>query len=155
MKFLAMHITNQKLSFDIFMVGNFHLHGTWSLLNILMIFGIKKIDHFDPYNVLLAIAITRATYDWFGGPGSHLSLTLIMWLSQALLSAALLNQRPKASGCGVSLTLIKKDTLLCCWTQRDLGTWRRWGGKPQSIYSNVISIYNKICHQLILSLSFN
>ncbi len=28
MKFLAMHITNQKLSFDIFMVGN--------LLNILM-----------------------------------------------------------------------------------------------------------------------
>ncbi len=25
-KFLAMHITNQKLSFDIFMVGN--LHGT-------------------------------------------------------------------------------------------------------------------------------
>ncbi len=36
MKFLAMHITNQKLRFDIFTV-----HGTWSLLNILMIFGIK------------------------------------------------------------------------------------------------------------------
>ncbi len=32
MKFLAMHITNQKLSFDIFTVGNF-----------------------DPYNVFLAI----------------------------------------------------------------------------------------------------
>ncbi len=27
MKFLAMHITNQKLSFDIFTVGNLH-HGT-------------------------------------------------------------------------------------------------------------------------------
>ncbi len=37
MKSLALHITNQKLSFDIFTVGN----GTWSLLNILMIFGIK------------------------------------------------------------------------------------------------------------------
>ncbi len=40
MKFLAMHITNQKLSFDIFTVGN--------LQNIFM-------EH-DPYNVLLAIA---------------------------------------------------------------------------------------------------
>ncbi len=31
MKFLAMHINNQKLSFDIFTVGNLHnLHGTWS-----------------------------------------------------------------------------------------------------------------------------
>ncbi len=33
MKLLAMHINNQKLSFDIFTVGN--------LLNTLMIFGIK------------------------------------------------------------------------------------------------------------------
>ncbi len=48
MKFLAMHITNQKLSFDIFMVG--HLQNVF----ILMIFG--KVDNFDPYNVLLAIA---------------------------------------------------------------------------------------------------
>ncbi len=43
MKFLAMHITNQKLSFDIFTVGNvlniFMEHD----LNILMIFGIKKM----------------------------------------------------------------------------------------------------------------
>ncbi len=41
MKFLAMHITNQKLSFDIFTVGNvlniFMEHD----LNIRMIFGIK------------------------------------------------------------------------------------------------------------------
>ncbi len=40
-KFLAMHITNQKLSFDIFTVTNvlniFMEHD----LNILMIFGIK------------------------------------------------------------------------------------------------------------------
>ncbi len=41
-KFIAMHITNQKLSFDIFTVGNvlniFMEHG----LNIPMIFGIKE-----------------------------------------------------------------------------------------------------------------
>ncbi len=44
MKFLAMHITNQKLSFDIFTVGNvqniFMEHDL--LLNILMIFDIKE-----------------------------------------------------------------------------------------------------------------
>ncbi len=42
MKFLAMHISNKKLSFDIFTVGNvlniFMEHD----LNILMIFGIKE-----------------------------------------------------------------------------------------------------------------
>ncbi len=51
-----MHITNQKLSLYIFMVGNllniFMEHDR----NILMIFGIKKIINFDPYNVFLAIA---------------------------------------------------------------------------------------------------
>ncbi len=40
---LAMHITNQKWSFDIFTVGN--------LPNIFM-----EHDNFDPYSVLLAIA---------------------------------------------------------------------------------------------------
>ncbi len=57
MKFLAMHITNQKLSFYIFTVVN--------LLNIFMEEDFKcpidfchkiKINHFDPYNVFLAIA---------------------------------------------------------------------------------------------------
>ncbi len=37
-KFLAIHITNQKLSFDIFTVGNIFMEPD---LNILMIFGIK------------------------------------------------------------------------------------------------------------------
>ncbi len=57
MKFLAMHITNQKLSFNIITVG--HLQNIFMEhdLNILMIFGIKdKMYNFDPYNVLLAIA---------------------------------------------------------------------------------------------------
>ncbi len=38
MKVLAMHITNQKLSFDIFMVQNIFMEHDF---NILMIFGIK------------------------------------------------------------------------------------------------------------------
>ncbi len=56
MKFLAMHITNQKLSFDTFTVWNvlniFMEHN----LNILMIFGIKEKSVILTYNVFLAIA---------------------------------------------------------------------------------------------------
>ncbi len=50
-KFLAMHITYQKLSFDIFTVQIIFMEHD---LNILMIFGI--FDNFEPYIVLLAIA---------------------------------------------------------------------------------------------------
>ncbi len=56
MKFLAMHITNQKLSFDIFTVENLLNIFMEHDLNILMIFGIKEKYNFDPYNVLLSIA---------------------------------------------------------------------------------------------------
>ncbi len=42
MKFLAMHITNQKLSFDIFMVGNLLNIFMEHDLNILISFGIKE-----------------------------------------------------------------------------------------------------------------
>ncbi len=71
MKFLAMHITNQKLSFDIFTVGNFkYLHGTWSLLNIQMIFGIKEKSII--FTAGYCCKYTHATYDWFFGPGSHI-----------------------------------------------------------------------------------
>ncbi len=42
MKFLAMHITNQKLSFDIFTVGNLQNIFMEHDLNILMIFVIKE-----------------------------------------------------------------------------------------------------------------
>ncbi len=41
-KFLAMHITNQKLSFDIFTVGNLQNIFIEHVLNILTIFGIKE-----------------------------------------------------------------------------------------------------------------
>ncbi len=41
LKFLAMHITNQKFGFDIFMVGNVQNIFMEHDLNILMIFGIK------------------------------------------------------------------------------------------------------------------
>ncbi len=41
-KFLSMHINNQKLSFDIFMVRNLQNIFMEHDLNILMIFGIKE-----------------------------------------------------------------------------------------------------------------
>ncbi len=51
MKFLAMHITNQILSFDIFTVVNlqniFMEHDFWHK---------RKMYNFDSYNVLLSIA---------------------------------------------------------------------------------------------------
>ncbi len=42
MKFLAMHITNQKLSFNIFAVGILQIIFMEHCLYILMIFGIKE-----------------------------------------------------------------------------------------------------------------
>ncbi len=55
MKFLAMHITN-KLSCDIFIVGNLLNIFMEHDLNVLMIFDKRKINNFDTYNVFLAIA---------------------------------------------------------------------------------------------------
>ncbi len=52
-----MHITNQKLSFDIFTVGNLQNIFMEHDLNILLIFVIKeKIYNFDPYDVFWASA---------------------------------------------------------------------------------------------------
>ncbi len=42
MKFLAMHITNQKLRFEIFTIGNLLNIFMEHDVNILMIFGIKE-----------------------------------------------------------------------------------------------------------------
>ncbi len=51
-KFLAMHINNQKLSYDIFTIGN--LLNIFMELNILMIFGLK-----DKW-----IILTHTVYCW-------------------------------------------------------------------------------------------
>ncbi len=56
MKFLVMHITNQKLRFYIFTVGNLQKIFMESLLNVLMIFVLKEIYNFDPCSVFLTIA---------------------------------------------------------------------------------------------------
>ncbi len=53
-KFLAMHINNQKLRFDIFMVGNLQNIFMEHDLNILMIFGIKE----------KCIILTHTVYSW-------------------------------------------------------------------------------------------
>ncbi len=59
MKSLAMHITNQNLSFDIFTVGilqNIFMEHDLYLIYPNDFWHKRKIYNFDPYNVLLAIA---------------------------------------------------------------------------------------------------
>ncbi len=81
MKFLAMHITNQKLSFYIFTVGN--------LQNIFMehehpndFWHKRKIYNFDSYNVLLAIATNIPVLlmtAFVLQAGSHITITLAVY----------------------------------------------------------------------------
>ncbi len=63
---------------NICMVGNLtNIFMEHKILNIL--FGIKKMYNFDPYNVLLAIATkyTCAAYGWFCAPESHMSRSVL------------------------------------------------------------------------------
>ncbi len=52
-----MHITNQKLHFDIYSREfKKYRHVTWSLLNMNEFWYKRQIDNFDPYIELLVIA---------------------------------------------------------------------------------------------------
>ncbi len=55
MKFLAMHVTNKKFSFDIFTVK--YLQNIFTEHDLYYLFcHTRKIYNFDKYNVFLAIA---------------------------------------------------------------------------------------------------
>ncbi len=55
MKFLAIHITNQNLSFYVCVIGNVKI-SSCSIIFTNIFLQKRKIDNFDPFNVLLAIA---------------------------------------------------------------------------------------------------
>ncbi len=76
MKFLAMHITNQKLSFDIFTVGNLLNIFMEHDLNILMIFGIIE--------KCIILTHTCVTHDCFCAAGTHISFNALIKKTKAV-----------------------------------------------------------------------
>ncbi len=85
-KFLAMHITNQNWSFDIFMIGNLLNIFMEHDLNILMIFGIKDKSIIWPIQCIFGYfyKYTCSAYDCFCTPGTQMCFIFILNLSLGL-----------------------------------------------------------------------
>ncbi len=82
MRFIAMHNTNHKLSFDIFAAGN--LQNIFMEHNILMIFGIKEKCIILTHTLAIATNILVLLKTGFVLQGHKYKIKLLQYLLQTL-----------------------------------------------------------------------
>ncbi len=118
-KFLAMHIINQKFNFDIFTVGI----SSWNMILISNDFWHKiKMYNFDPYNALLSIATNiAAAYDCFCAAGTQCNI----WFMPKFLIDI------QSSSSAVNVLLFNINSV--CLTSLHLFYWAETGSIVQYI----------------------